>query len=142
ATQQDIIRAAKMAYADEFIQKKTPHGYETVIGEDGVRLSCRHMQRIALARASLRNPDLLILDEATSQIDLEREQLTHQALAKFLVNRTGVLITHRPTSLAMADRIIVMADGQVADCGQHAELLARNRFYQSLCGGTESREAA
>ncbi len=142
ATQDDIVRAAKMAYADEFIQHKTPHGYETVLGEDGVRLSGGQMQRIALARAFLRNPDILILDEATSQIDLESEHLIHQALAKFLVNRTGVLITHRSTSLAMADRIVVMDEGQVADCGQHAELLARNRFYQSLCGGTESRQVA
>lgn len=142
ATQQDIVRAAQMAYADEFIQQKTPHGYATVLGEDGVRLSGGQMQRIALARAFLRNPDILILDEATSQIDLESEHLIHQALAKFLVNRTGVLITHRATSLAMADRIIVMNEGRVADSGQHAELLARNRFYQSLCGGIDSREAA
>ena len=99
------------------------------------------MQRIALARAFLRNPDILILDEATSQIDLESEQLIHQALAKFLVDRTGIMITHRPTSLAMADRIVVMESGRVADTGTHNKLITRNRFYQSLCG-TEMRAAA
>ena len=92
------------------------------------------MQRIALARAFLRDPDILILDEATSQIDLESEQLIHQALAKFLVDRTGVMITHRPTSLVMADRVVVIEAGRVADSGRHAELISRNRFYQSLCG--------
>lgn len=142
ATESDIIRVAKMAYADDFIRTKTPHGYDTFLGSDGVRLSGGQMQRIALARVFLRDPDILILDEATSQIDLESEHLIHQALAKFLVNRTGVLITHRPTSLAMADRIVVMDEGQVADCGSHEELLDRNRFYQSLCGGGESRHAA
>ncbi len=137
-----IEQVAKMAYADDFIRNKTPDGYDTVLGSQGVRLSGGQMQRIALARAFLRDPDILILDEATSQIDLESEHLIHQALSKFLVNRTGILITHRPTSLAMADRIVVMADGQIADVGRHDELLASNRFYQSLCGGGEARGAA
>ena len=99
------------------------------------------MQRVALARAFLRNPDILILDEATSQIDLESEQLIHQALGKFLVDRTGIMITHRPSSLAMADRIAVIESGRVADSGQHAELIARNRFYQNLCGGDLRKSA-
>ena len=99
------------------------------------------MQRIALARAFLRNPDILILDEATSQIDLESEQLIHQALAKFLVDRTGIMITHRPTSLAMADRIVVVEGGQIVDEGVHAKLINRNRFYQSLCGSDFKRAA-
>ncbi len=130
-----VARAAKLAFADEFIRRKTPDGYQTMLGVSGMRLSGGQMQRVALARAFLRNPDILILDEATSQIDLESEQLIHQALAKFLVDRTGVMITHRPTSLAMADRIVVIEDGLVADSGQHADLIVRNRFYQSLCGG-------
>ncbi len=129
-----VVRAAKMAYADDFIHRKMPDGYQTFLGVGGMRLSGGQMQRIALARAFLRDPDILVLDEATSQIDLESEQLIHQALAKFLVDRTGVMITHRPTSLAMADRVIIIESGVVADTGQHAELLARNRFYQSLCG--------
>ncbi len=142
ASRSDIVRAAKMAYADDFICNKTPDGYDTVLGGDaGVRLSGGQMQRIALARAFLRDPDILILDEATSQIDLESEHLIHQALAKFLVNRTGIMITHRHTSLVMADRIVVMDEGRIADVGQHDELLVRNRFYQSVCGGDAKQVA-
>ncbi|QDT05955.1 Putative multidrug export ATP-binding/permease protein [Rubripirellula lacrimiformis] len=136
-----VVRAAKMAFADDFIHRKTPDGYQTKLGCGGMRLSGGQMQRIALARAFLRDPDLLILDEATSQIDLESEQLIHQALAKFLVDRTGVMITHRPTSLAMADRIVVIEAGRVADSGHHAHLLERNRFYQSLCGADFQKAA-
>ena len=99
------------------------------------------MQRIALARAFLRAPDILILDEATSQIDMESEQLIHQALSKFLLDRTGIMITHRPSSLTMADRIVVIEAGRVADTGQHQELINRNSFYQSLCGGEMRRSA-
>ena len=99
------------------------------------------MQRIALARAFLRDPDILILDEATSQIDTESEQLIHKALEKFLVGRTGVMITHRPSTLAMADRIIVIEQGQVAASGSHDELVKKNRFFRSLCG-TEISKAA
>lgn len=92
------------------------------------------MQRLALARAFLRDPDILVLDEATSQIDMESEQLIHQALKKFLVNRTGLMITHHASSLVMADRTIVVEAGKVADQGSHEELLKRNAFYRNLCG--------
>ncbi len=136
-----VVRAAKMAFADEFIRRKTPQGYQTMLGIGGMRLSGGQMQRLALARAFLREPDILILDEATSQIDLESEQLIHEALAKFLVDRTGLMITHRPTSLTMADRIIVIESGRIADSGRHDELISRNRFYQSLCGGEMRRSA-
>ncbi len=129
-----VVRAAKMAFADDFIRRKMPGGYQTMLGTQGMRLSGGQMQRIALARAFLRNPDILILDEATSQIDLESEQLIHEALGKFLVDRTGIMITHRPTSLALADRIVVIESGQVVESGRHAELIGKNRFYQSLCG--------
>ncbi|MEM9825672.1 MAG: ABC transporter ATP-binding protein [Planctomycetota bacterium] len=134
ADSHDVVRAAKLAHADEFIRGKTPDGYKTRLGVSGVRLSGGQMQRLALARAFLRNPDILILDEATSAIDLESERLIHHALGKYLVDRTGIMITHRPTSLALADRIIVIQAGQIDDSGTHAELLERNRFYQSLCG--------
>ncbi len=136
-----VVRAAKMAFADEFIRRKTPQGYQTVLGMGGMRLSGGQMQRLALARAFLREPDILILDEATSQIDLESEQLIHEALAKFLVDRTGMMITHRPTSLAMADRVFVIESGRISDSGRHEELIGRNRFYQSLCGGEMRRSA-
>lgn len=134
ADSHEVVRAAKLAFADDFIRHKTPDGYQTMLGTTGMRLSGGQMQRLALARAFLRQPDILILDEATSQIDMESEQLIHQALAKFLVDRTGVMITHRPSSLAMADRIVVIEAGKVVDTGQHADLIQRNRFYQSLCG--------
>lgn len=142
ASRSDIVRASKMAYADDFICNKTPDGYDTVLGgATGIRLSGGQMQRIALARAFLRDPDILILDEATSQIDLESEHLIHQALAKFLVDRTGIMITHRHTSLVLADQIVVMEEGRIADIGKHEDLLARNSFYQSVCGA-ESKMVA
>jgi len=141
ASLDDVVQAAKLAFADEFIRTKTPNGYATRLGNRGARLSGGQMQRVALARAFLRDPDILILDEATSQIDLESELLIHQALAKFLVDRTGILITHRPSSLAMADRIVVMEGGQIEDTGCHEDLLARNRFYQSLCGRQAAKAA-
>ncbi|WP_231615824.1 ABC transporter ATP-binding protein [Novipirellula artificiosorum] len=136
-----VVRAAKLAFADDFIRRKTPNGYGTMLGGHGMRLSGGQMQRLALARAFLREPDILILDEATSAIDLESERLIHQALAKFLVDRTGVMITHRPTSLSMADRIVVIESGMIADAGRHDELITQNRFYQSLCGGELQRSA-
>lgn len=141
ASHDDVIRAAKLAFADDFIRNKTPHGYQTRLGADGMRLSGGQMQRLALARAFLRNPDILILDEATSQIDLESERLIHQALRQFLVGRTGVMITHRASTLALADRIIVIEQGRVAAEGHHDELQHTNRFYRSLCGN-ENRNAA
>ena len=136
-----VVRAAKLAFADDFIRHKTPDGYKTMLGAAGMRLSGGQMQRIALARAFLRNPDILILDEATSQIDLESEQLIHQALSKFLVNRTGLMITHRPTTLALADRIAVIEAGKVADVGTRDELIRCNQFLQSVCGNATRMSA-
>ena len=130
-----VVRAAKLARADEFIRHKTPDGYATRLGSGGVRLSGGQMQRIALARAMLRNPDILILDEATSAIDVESETLIHEALGTFLTDRTGIMITHRPSSLALADRIVVIESGRVVDQGTRDDVLRRNRFLQSLCGG-------
>ena len=142
ANRERIIRAAKLAYADDFIRNKTPDGYETLLGNARTRLSGGQMQRLALARAILRDPDILILDEATSQIDTESEHLINQALASFLKGRTGILITHRPSSLMLADRVMVMQDGQIAAEGKHEELLATDRFYQSLCRSAEANQAA
>lgn len=136
-----VVRAAKLAYADDFIRRKTPLGYQTMLGTSGMRLSGGQMQRIALARAFLRDPDILILDEATSQIDLESEHLIHKALGKFLVDRTGVMITHRPSTLQLADRIVIVESGEVSATGQHHELVQKNRFYQNLCGPELRRSA-
>jgi len=131
----DVVRAAKLAFADDFILRKTPHGYQTLLGSGGVRLSGGQMQRISLARAFLRNPDILVLDEATSQIDIESESLIHRALEKFLKGRTGIMVTHRASTLAMADRVAVLDQGQIASVGTHEQLIAQNSFYRNLYGG-------
>ncbi len=141
ADSHDVVRAAKQAFADDFIRRKTPDGYKTMLGTSGMRLSGGQMQRLALARAFLRNPDILILDEATSQIDLESEQLIHEALKTFLVGRTGIMVTHRPTSLALADKIIVIEQGKIVDAGRHEQLIGKNRFYTSLCGNDQQASA-
>jgi ATP-binding cassette subfamily B protein/subfamily B ATP-binding cassette protein MsbA len=137
ASREDVIAAAEQAHADAFIREKTPDGYDTCLGNNGVRLSGGQMQRIALARAFLRQPDILILDEATSQIDMESEQAIHQALGQYLRGRTGLMITHRHTTLQLADRVAVLEAGHVADLGRHDELLERNAFYRSLCGNSD-----
>jgi ATP-binding cassette subfamily B protein/subfamily B ATP-binding cassette protein MsbA len=112
ATDEQVRRAAAMAHAHEFIMT-FPEQYETRVGQSGQRLSGGQRQRIALARAILRDPELLILDEATSQIDLESERLIHQVLTEFSRNRTLVLITHRLASLSLADRVYELDGGRM-----------------------------
>jgi ATP-binding cassette subfamily B protein/subfamily B ATP-binding cassette protein MsbA len=132
ATEAEVVAAAQRAHAHHFIENVMEHGYETQIGEAGGRLSGGQRQRIALARAILRDPAILILDEATSQVDVESEQLTHQALRQFKAGRTIILITHRLTTLWLADRILVMDGGRICDLGTHDELVARCEFYHRL----------
>ena len=127
-----MIAAAKRAHAHEFIEQKLTNGYDTVVGSGGSRLSGGQRQRIALARAILRDPPLLILDEATSQIDLESEQLIHEALRSFIRDRTTFIITHRTSTLALADRIVVMKQGRILDVGTHQQLTARCDFYRRI----------
>lgn len=132
ASQADIVRAAKAARADRFIMEKLEKGYDTVIGSAGGNLSGGQRQRLALARAIVRDPEILILDEATSQIDLESEQLIHQALEQFAKDRTVIMITHRLSTLELADRIVVMDQGRISDVGSHEELISRCSLYQRL----------
>lgn len=132
ATEADVIRAAKQARAHSFITEKLEHGYETCVGMGGNRLSGGQRQRICLARAILRDPEILILDEATSQIDLESEQLIHQALEQFKQGRTALIITHRLATLSLADRVVVMDVGRIVDIGSHQELMGRCSLYQRL----------
>jgi ATP-binding cassette subfamily B protein/subfamily B ATP-binding cassette protein MsbA len=132
ASQADVFRAARQAKAHRFITEKLSAGYQTIVGSSGSRLSGGQRQRIALARAILRDPEILILDEATSQIDLESEQLIHQALEEFSRGRTVFMITHRLATLALADRVLVMNGGRVEDLGTHQDLVKRCALYQRL----------
>lgn len=133
ATQAEIEHAARQAYAHKFITNKLSDGYHTVIGPGGNKLSGGQRQRLTLARAILRNPEILILDEATSQIDVESERLIHKALEEFTASRTTLLITHRPSTLTLADRVVVMDHGTIDDIGTPEELLDRNQIFRSFC---------
>ena len=132
ASRDEVIEAAKQAHAHRFIEDKLDRGYETIVGPGGNRLSGGQRQRLSLARAILRNPDILILDEATSQIDVESEQLIHKALEHFVRHRTAIIITHRLSTLELADRIMVMEGGRIIDLGTHDELIRRCDIYQRL----------
>jgi len=131
AGQSTIEQAAKAAYAHEFILR-LPEGYETVIGERGVKLSGGERQRLAIARAILRDPPLLILDEATSALDTESERTVQLALTNLMKNRTTVVIAHRLSTIQNADRIVVLDRGAVVETGSHEELLRRGGMYQRL----------
>ncbi|HKD37150.1 MAG TPA: ABC transporter ATP-binding protein [Pirellulales bacterium] len=132
ARRDDVINASKQAHAHRFIETRLENGYQTMVGQLGGRISGGQRQRIALARAILRDPPILILDEATSQIDIESEQLIHKVLEQFKRDRTTILITHRLATLALADRILVMESGRIADVGSHEQLLGRCDLYRRL----------
>lgn len=132
ASREEMIAAATKAHAHQFIENKLSDGYESVCGNKGNRLSGGQRQRIALARAILRDPEILILDEATSQVDVESEQLIHQVLEQFVKDRTAIMITHRPSTLALADRIVVMEHGRIVDVGSSQELSDRCHLFRRL----------
>jgi subfamily B ATP-binding cassette protein MsbA len=131
AGEDEMIAAAEAAYAHEFIVN-LPQGYDTEIGERGVKLSGGQKQRLALARAILTDPRILILDEATSSVDAEAEYLIQQALEKVLQGRTALVIAHRLSTIRHADKIIALEDGRIVEVGDHRELLARGGLYSQM----------
>ncbi len=131
ATEQEVIAAAKAAYAHEFVEQ-LPYGYDTEIGERGVKLSGGQKQRLALARAILADPRILILDEATSSVDAEAEYLIQQALTEVMKGRTSLVIAHRLSTIRTADKIIALEEGHIREVGDHRQLLARGGLYSQL----------
>jgi ABC-type multidrug transport system fused ATPase/permease subunit len=130
-SEEEMVAAAKAAYAHEFIEQ-LPQGYDTEIGERGVKLSGGQKQRLALARAILADPRILILDEATSSVDAEAEYLIQQALDEVLKGRTALVIAHRLSTIRNADKIIALEGGRIIEIGDHRELLARGGLYSQL----------
>ena len=131
ATDEEVIAAAKAANAHDFIES-LPDGYDTTVGERGVKLSGGQKQRIAIARVFLKNPPLLILDEATSALDLESEALIQDSLERLASDRTTVIVAHRLSTITHADKIFVIDHGELKEVGSHEELMAQQGIYYNL----------
>lgn len=131
AARDEVEAAARAAHAHEFVER-LPHGYDTVVGERGVKLSGGQRQRVAIARAILKDPAVLVLDEATSSLDTESERLIEDAMERLLVGRTTLIIAHRLSTVRRADRLVVMDHGRIVEQGTHADLLARGGLYARL----------
>ena len=132
ATMDEIVGACKLANAHEFIEN-LESGYNTIIGERGIRLSGGQKQRISIARAVLRDSPILILDEATSSVDVNTEKIIHEAMDSIVQGRTTIIIAHRLSSVKKANMIIVLDEGSVKECGTHEELIAAGGLYEELC---------
>ena len=126
-----VMEAAKIANAHSFIEKKE-NGYDTVVGDRGSKLSGGERQRLTIARAVLKNPPILILDEATSSLDTESEKWVQDAINNLMKDRTSIIIAHRLSTVRHADEIIVLQQGEIAERGKHEDLIALNGIYHKL----------
>lgn len=141
ATKEQVIAAAKAAHVDDFV-RKLPEGYDTVLNEEASNISQGQRQLITIARAFLADPDVLILDEATSSVDTRTEILIQKAMGRLLENRTSFVVAHRLSTIRDADNIIVMNHGSIVETGNHEELMAQNGFYADLYNSQFSEEVA
>jgi ABC-type transport system involved in Fe-S cluster assembly fused permease/ATPase subunit len=141
ATEAEIVRAAKLAQVHDFVLR-LPDGYDTRVGERGLKLSGGEKQRVAIARTLLKDPPLLILDEATSALDTRTEQDIQAALRTVARDRTTLTIAHRLSTVIDADEILVLVEGRVAERGQHAELVARGGVYARMWAMQAEQEQA
>ena len=138
---EEIERAAKLSGAHDFILQ-LPHGYDTVIGERGFSLSGGQRQRIAIARAIVADPRVLVLDDATSAVDPSKESEIREAMKTVMTGRTTIVIAHRPGTIALADRVILLDDGKVAAVGVHDELVATHARYREVLANMSSIDSA
>src|SRR5580765_4945321 len=141
ASDAEVEEAARLAQIDGFI-RMSPKGYETQVGERGLKLSGGEKQRVAIARTVLKGPPILVLDEATSALDSHTEQEIQDALEKVAQNRTSLVIAHRLSTIVAADEIIVLDQGKIAERGTHAQLLASGGLYASMWNRQREAEAA
>ena len=131
ASMDDVVRAARVAQLDDFIQA-LPRGYDSMVGERGVRLSGGQRQRLAIARTLLLDPPILILDDSTSSVDMATEYGIQQAMAEVVKGRTTFVIAHRLSTVRKADKILVLDDGEIAERGSHEELMERGGLYRRI----------